>query len=272
MENSKQFYFMAGMPRSGGTLLSSILNQNPDIYVSPQSTLPNVLGSAYNQYQSNENKDSDQFQNIYNVMDTIIPTFYKDNKQKYIIDRNFCWLDPHPYTILEHHLKNDIKVICPVRDVLAILASWNKLCEKDNNNLFDKDVLKEQRGGIPMADKRARYFMSLGDGEGTILNAIQYMQRILMPEFKDKILLVEYDDLVGNTSDTINKIYDFLEIKHFNHTYNSLSTPHEYNDIWGAKNHHKIKETITYDEYDYTKIFIPDTIKRYSNLEFWRNK
>jgi len=32
------------------------------------------------------------------------------------------------------------------------------------------------------------------------------------------------------------------------------------------------EETITYDEYGYTKIFIPDTIKRYSNLEFWRSK
>ena len=76
MQDNKKFYFMAGLPRSGGTLLSSILNQNPNIYVSPQSTLPNTLGATYNQYQSKENKDYDQFQNIYNVMEMIIPTFY----------------------------------------------------------------------------------------------------------------------------------------------------------------------------------------------------
>jgi hypothetical protein len=76
MQDDKKFFFMAGLPRSGGTLLSSILNQNPDIYVSPQSTLPNTLGAAYNQYQSKENKDYDQFQQIYNVMEMIIPKFY----------------------------------------------------------------------------------------------------------------------------------------------------------------------------------------------------
>jgi hypothetical protein len=37
--DEKKFFFMAGLPRSGGTLLSSILSQNPDVYVSPQSTL-----------------------------------------------------------------------------------------------------------------------------------------------------------------------------------------------------------------------------------------
>ena len=76
---------MAGLPRSGGTMLSSILNQNPNIYVSPQSALPNTLGSTYNQYQSDENKDSNQWDSIYRVIEMIIPTFYGGREEKYII-------------------------------------------------------------------------------------------------------------------------------------------------------------------------------------------
>lgn len=269
--DEKKFFFMAGLPRSGWTLLSSILSQNPDIYVSPQSTLPNTLGAAYNQYQSKENEDANQFDHIYAVMETIIPTFYSVRPEKYIIDKNFSWLDGHPYVILENHLKNDIRVICPVRDVLGILASWNRLCENDPNNKYDKAISIKYRDKSSIADKRARYFMELGNKENGILKGIENLKRVLYPEFKDNILLVDYDDLTKNTEVTIGKVYDFLEIPNYAHTYTSLATPHKYEDIWGAKDHHKVKTTIKREEYDYSSIFSPATIKQYSGLEFWRN-
>jgi len=269
----KQFFFMAGLPRSGGTLISSILNQNPDIYVSPQSTLPNTLGAAYNQYQSKENKDSDQFQNIFNVVDMTIPVFYSLHQEKYIIDKNFSWLEPHPYVILENHLKNDIRVICPVRSVLEILASWNRLCEKDPNNAYDVEIKRTDRSKLPMADKRANYFMRIGtDGDtpSGILNSIENMKRVLYPQFKDNIMLVDYEILMQDTKWTIDAIYDFLEIEHYEHDLDNLSTPHTYNDTWGVKDHHTIKSSIKQEKYDLEKIFLPETIKKYSGLEFWR--
>jgi len=271
MQDDKKFYFMAGLPRSGGTLLSSILNQNSDIYVSPHSTLLNTLGAAYNQYQSKEHQDSNQFDSIYAVMETIIPTFYSVRSEKYIIDKNFSWLDGHPYLILENHLKNDIRVICPVRDVLGILASWNKLCENDPNNKYDKAIDIKYRDKSSISDKRARYFMETGDEENEILKGIENLKRVLYPEFKDNILLVDYDDLTKDTENTINRVYDFLEIPEYAHTYNSLSTPHQYEDIWGAKNHHKVKQTIMREDYDYEKIFSLAIIKQYSGLEFWHD-
>lgn len=272
MQQDKKYFFMAGLPRSGGTLLSSLLNQNPDIYVSPQSTLPNTIAAAYNQYQSKENKDHDQFKNIFNTIEAIIPAFYKDNPQKYIIDRNFSWLDGHPYVILEHHLKNEIRVICPVRDVLGILASWNRLCEKDPNNAYDKEILKRFKDKRPMADKRADFFFDLsGDGEHSIQTSIDNLKRILYPQFKDNILLVEYDDLTLNTDKTLEKIYNFLGIEKFDHYYDGIKSSDKYTDHWGIKNHHKVKDTIQRENDDYSKIFSSDTIKKYSGLEFWKN-
>lgn len=258
---------MAGLPRSGGTLLSSILSQNPDVYVSPQSCLPNVLASAYNQYQSKEHQDSDQFQSIYNVMETIIPTFYSHIPNAYVIDRNFTWLDTHQYLILERHLKNDIKVICPVRDVLGILASWNDLCNKDSNNTYDKEIHKQYKDKRSIADKRAQYFMTLAEG---LEHSIGLLKRILYPQFKDQILLVDYNDLTLKTSETIDSIYKFLDIPTFEHTYEGLTTPHKYNDTWGVKNHHVVKSAITRSEYVYSNIFSADTINKYSGLEFWK--
>ena len=258
---------MAGLPRSGGTLISSILNQNPGVYVSPQSTLPNTLGAAYNQYQSDENKDSDQSKSIFNVMEMIIPTFYSGRPEKYIVDRHFSWLEPHPYVILENHVKNNIRVICPVRSVLEILASWNRLCEKDTKNAYDIEIRKTDRTKLPMADKRANYFMRIGGG---ILDSIENMKRVLYPQFKDNIMLVDYEVLMQDTKCTIDGIYDFLEIERYSHDLNNLSTPHTYNDTWGIKGHHEVKSSIKQEKYDLEKIFLPETIKKYSSLEFWK--
>ena len=42
------YYFMAGLPRAGGTLLKSIIDQNPEIYAGPVSPVIELM--YYNQY------------------------------------------------------------------------------------------------------------------------------------------------------------------------------------------------------------------------------
>lgn len=271
MTNDKKYFFMAGLPRSGSTLLATLLNQNPDVYVSAQSPLPNLIGAAYNQYQSKESLDSSRFEDIYNVVDSVIPLFYEKHPEKYIIDKNFSWLEPHPYVILENHLKNDIKVICPVRDVLDILASWNSLCENDKNNSYDKEILKGDRSKLPIADKRAKYFMESGVEENGIKTSLHNMTRVLYPEFKDNILLVDYNNLTTNTEDTLEKVYTFLGIEPYEHILENLKTTHTYTDHWGVKGHHEIKSKVRKTEHDLSKIFLPSTIQKYSGLEFWKD-
>lgn len=262
---------MGGLPRSGGTMLSSILNQNPDVYVSPQSVLPNTLGAMYNQYQSKENKDSDQWDNIYRVMESVIPTFYGGHKEKYIVDKNFSWLEPHPYVILEHHLKNPIRVVCPVRNVMDILASWNRLCESDPNNGYDPEIVKVDKTKRPMSDKRADYFMTMGGDENGIRNGIENLKRILSPQFKENIMLVDYDDLTNNTEEVVSKVYDFFEISYYKADLSNLSTPHTYSDHWGVKGHHRVKSKVERENYVLEDIFSSSIIKKYSGLEFWKD-
>jgi hypothetical protein len=47
---------MAGLPRSGSTLLSAILNQNPDVYSGPQTDFPSMMLSIYHENQSHFNR------------------------------------------------------------------------------------------------------------------------------------------------------------------------------------------------------------------------
>lgn len=262
---------MAGLPRSGGTMLSAILNQNPEIFVSPHSILPGVIGDTYLRYQSDENMDSNQSQspNIYNVLEEIIPLFYKGNKERFIIDKNFSWTEPHPYAILRHHLKNPIKIICPVRNILDILASWNRLCENDKKNKYDLEIMKDDRTRRPMADKRADYFMKVGGSDDGIMANLDGMKHVAQFSTSD-LMLIDYDDLTSDINRVVEGVYNFLGIDHYNHNFDNIKNPHTFTDSWGVKDHHVVRPVVQRREYDIDQIFSPSTIKKYSGLEFWK--
>ena len=42
--------FLASIPRSGSTLLASLLGQRPDTYVSPTSNLDSIMGAVVTAY------------------------------------------------------------------------------------------------------------------------------------------------------------------------------------------------------------------------------
>ena len=84
---NKQYFFLCGLPRSGSALLGTILNQNPDIGVYPNSILPDIL------YELNNLKNHDIVQNfpnlnaIQNIINNVFNNYFEDSNKKFIIDR-----------------------------------------------------------------------------------------------------------------------------------------------------------------------------------------
>lgn len=264
----KKFYFLAGLPRSGGTLITSILNQNPSIHVSPISPLINTIGLAYNLYQDKSVRDTDLTEDIYNVIDGIPDLMYKRYSATNIIDKQFHWTGDIPFTILKKHFGDDVKIICPVRDVLEILSSVNTLAENDPRNTVDIEVRKFDKTNLPMPDRRANYWMNNPLGE--ITPSLAGMKKARFAELKDNFHFVEYNDLVNETKETIDGIYNYLGIEPFEHRFHGLETPFNFKDEFGLKNHHTIRPEISNKGVDPKEVFLPQTLKKYSGLEFWR--
>ena len=51
---NKNFYFMSGLPRSGSTVISSILNQNPRFYSGPSSPVVATMIGLENHFSNDE--------------------------------------------------------------------------------------------------------------------------------------------------------------------------------------------------------------------------
>jgi sulfotransferase len=240
----KTYFFMAGLPRSGSTLLSSILNQNPDIYSGPQTDFPRMMLSMYHETQRSESFQSGYNTEGYvNLMRQIPNNFYANIDRKIIIDKNRTWGTIDNIKLLDL-LSDNVKIICPVRPILEILASFVRLAENNPNNFIDKRI-KDIPSGYYRSLNDARCDLLMSDEEGLEHNIFS-LASALQPEHRKKFHFVLYKDLVTKPKESISSIYDFLEIPRFEHNFNNLKwekMPNETN-VFGIPNMHSVQSTL----------------------------
>lgn len=269
----KQFFFMAGMQRSGATIISAILNQNPDIWVSPASPLYRMMVAQAQSHNELENIDYNRSDAIDNVLRSIPNTFYADKKAKYIIDKNLNWPSSTGAEVIFKYITQNIKFICPVRSVLDIITSFDTIINASpdsKNNIMDEQVLNQTYADKPLADRRADFLMR---HDKDISLCLDFMKPALTPQFRHMFHFVEYDDFINDPEKEINNIYEYLEIPHFNHTFQNIfdKTDISPDSLTGIKDLHKIRPTISKVSRRPEDVLLPQTITKYSGLEFWRN-
>jgi hypothetical protein len=209
-QQDKKIFFLMALPRSGNTLFGSIMNQNPDIAVTANSITLEITKVLYLL------KETDVFQNypdhksLDNVLSSVYQTYYKDWNYKYIIDRGPV-MTPGNFMLMKQHLGQPIKCIIIWRDLLDVLASYIKWFETEPSafpNKLGKNIEEK--------------LWSLMNNSGIVKELIA-IQNALLPENKHMCHFLKYDELVNDTENQINKIYDFLEIPRFNHNFKSLN-------------------------------------------------
>ena len=207
----KQYFFLNGMPRAGNTLLASILNQNPDMQVTANSLtigLMHKVNDLKNLNNLENDGDTELFLNfpdhtsLDNVIENIIPNYYKNWKYKYIIERSHIGLK-YNLSLIQKYLKQPLKVIILMRKIEDVLSSFLK-------------VLKDKEG---TDEKKVKNLMRIN---GPIHNAVLSTQHLQKPEYKDITHFVEYFDLVTRPEQTINNIYKFLDVPYYNHRFINL--------------------------------------------------
>lgn len=259
---------MAGLPRSGSTLLSSILNQNPDIYSGPQTEFPRMMLAIYHATQQSESFNSGYNPEGYvNLMRQMPNNFYINTEKKYIIDKNRTWGTIDNIKLLDL-LSDKVKIICPVRPILEILASFVRLAEKNPNNFIDKKI-KNVPAGYYRTLNDARCDLLMADEEGLQHNIFS-LASALQPQHRNKFHFVKYQDLVSTPKESLDAIYDFLEIEKFEHSFENLKwerMPNEAN-VFGITNMHSINSKLKLSQTDVS--ILSDYVKgKYANaLDF----
>lgn len=270
---SKSFYFISGLPRSGSTVLRSILNQNPRFYAGPASPVLSTMYAVESHLQKDELFHAHPKPEQANlIISNIIHQFYSDTNKPVIFDSNRAWVARVPY--IQGYLKQKPKILCTVRDYEEILTSFEVLLQRNPYQLGQLriDFITEQlvKLNIPLTlENRCEYIAGPQGILGQSANAIQ--EGIKQGHLKH-IHFVEYQNLINNPSKTLNSIYEFLEEESFSHTFDNLENQTRENDLntYGLKDMHEVRPVLKSVSQN-PKQVLPDSIlEKCKNTDFWR--
>ena len=265
----KQFYFMSGLPRSGSTLLTALLNQNPNIHASTNSPLLDTIHytEEYLLKNSEQYKANPKPECAHKVLSSIPHNYYFNTPENIIVDKSRGWVNQIEH--IKDYITKEPKIICPVRDIHDIISSFLYLIQKSNTTSFiDKGLIEKN---IPITnDNRADYLMSSEGSIGLSYHALSEAYR----KGNDKyLLLVDYDDLIKNPQQQLNRIYEFLEIPKFTHNFDSVKTKEDENDsVYQLENMHTVRDKVEKIHRDNTKFLSKYILNKYKNMEFWKNR
>jgi hypothetical protein len=104
-----------------------------------------------------------------------------------------------------------------------------------------------------------------------IWKAMWCIRNFCKDENRKYVYFIEYNDLVNDTKNQIDKIYDFLEIPKYQHNYKNIQQFSANGILYhdDVKELHLVKPTIQKSKTSIQNI--PEKIKqKYSGLEIWR--
>jgi hypothetical protein len=243
----REYYFLCSLPRSGNTILGSVLNQSKDIRLTANSILPEII------YQLHLIKKDQLFTNFPdhksydNIIQNIFNNYYKDWNVNNIITRG-TWGTPANLQLLKSIIKKP-KFIILYRPVLECLASFIKIEKPLDVKLRCNQLLNRED--------------VIGKSLWSIKNII---------ENKEDHIVINYNDLVNNTNETLKKIFNYLEVEFENIDINNIkqfSTNNiSYNDNVLPFYLHTIRTNkIEFNKYNIKDYLPPNIIKQYSNLD-----
>jgi len=257
---NKKIFFLAGFPRAGNTLLTSILNQNPDICCTPNSITLEIMKDLFLLKSTDVFQNFPDEQSLDNVMDEVYNLYYKNWNYKYIIDRGPAGTISN-LKLLKKHFKQEIKVIFLVRPLLEVLASWITWANKTPDNYLKK---------VATNPTEACHFLMSPPSQ--IAKELLCMQNLLKPENKHHVHFVDYKDIVSKPLQTIKGIYKFLGIPPFKHRFIDLDQVMVnglgYDDTTLGQGMHTIKTKKLIKSKTNVNILPSEIIKQYGKIKF----
>lgn len=267
----KTYHFMAGLPRSGSTVLAALLNQHPQIYASPQTDLINLIYELQSKMPDYESYKAGLLRDGYDsVLHGLPDLLYSQIDKPVIIDKNRGWGTPYNWDNLSPYVNVNGKVILTLRPILEVLASFSKVMNKSEKitgvaPFYEPDFWASSYRSKSDAQME-RLMMTNGEIERAIFSIAN-----LLKHHRDRVYVVWFDDLFSFPQETLSQIYSFLELDDYKNNFNLIKEADSHNDLqaYGISGLHDIGSKLlkpTTKPEDYLSDYV---IQKYGNaLDF----
>ena len=247
----KQLHFMAGVPRSGSTVLAAILNQNKQTHVSTTSGLVFALDRVSSTWNSAGLLKAGESNHRKLIRSTqgIIEAFYEEFDAPVIIDRNRGWPIPEIMQAMPEVIGAKPKIIATVRSIPDCMASFVRIAKPD-----DLDA-----------------FMELGHLSDHLKYSYVSLQRGY--EFAPECFcIVEYDDLIADPKAQLGRIHAFLGLEDFEYNFEAIdgtSVQEDDEEMHGFAGMHDIKPVLAKQHNEDPRDVLKHHYSTFCQPEFW---
>lgn len=207
------YQFISGLPRSGSTLLASLLNQNPACSASIMSPVGRLvtdtltaMGPA-NEAESFINDDQRR-----HVIQAVMDGFYFNDFHNIIFDNNRRWTANAGVLAA---CFPDSKIVCCLRNPAAIVDSFERLFQEHPLRM---SVIYGAQANLSVYE-RAGELMKPTGVVGFSLNAFR---TAFFGPYRDRLVLVSYDDLARFPAQIMEEVTTALDLPKHNYRYDAI--------------------------------------------------
>jgi len=256
----KEFFFISGLPRSGSTLLSAILRQNPEFYADISSPVQGLIMSTINVITNGESNHLIGEDRRKRLLRSVFSAYYDNVEPSIVFDTSRGWTSK---TSLLKELYPQTKIICCVRDLPWILDSFERISAK--NSLYNAKLTDDEAGQT--VTTRCDALMDVKK-EGQVVKPYYFLEEGLLLN-PDMIMLVEYESLCKKPENVMREIYGFIDKPYFDHDFKNVEYENEvYDNSLNMKSLHTVRKEVTWQT---RPSILPKSIwEKYGGKEFWR--
>lgn len=223
-----QFVCLSGLPRSGSTLLSAILHQNPAIHAEGNSALCQMMWDLHQSCEINcaEQLLANRRHNTeYEVLRHLPHVYYRNARRPVIIDKCRSWCLPANQDLVRRFITDTPKTIVLTRPIEEIVASFAALYKANNRPFNESMLLREDSEPLMRSLRGVEWAKQANNGE---------------------FLFITYDELVDNTDTVLDNVYAFLALDRYDHDLtNIVNEMPEDDSVYGLAGMHDIRPTIS---------------------------
>jgi sulfotransferase len=218
----KQFFFLGGLSRTGSTLLTSVLYQNPLIHTEGTSGLCNLMWQMQDAFTGDAIDATYRRDHTEHMMRQIPDMYYSNVERPVVIDKCRAWNLTANMQMIRRYITAEPKVIVMERPIDEIETSFAKLFEKNNRHDFNTNGYRQE------LDRNYLGVLQAHDDP----NQQQYH-------------FVQYHDLITEPQMVLDRIYEFINMPYYQHDFANIVNQNPENDlIHGLIGMHDIRSSI----------------------------
>lgn len=241
----KKIVYLAGLPRSGSTVLANILAMHPNINATSSSPLCSIVQGMRRQWSDDPfllSQLDSNFEMVHKRLkrstNAFMQAWVDETKKPIVVDKNRGWL-----MMLEtlRELDPEFKMIITLRDLRRVFSS----IEKRHRKTLFLDFPDHMEHNL--IDVRANNLFSDNGLIGSILKGLQNIADI--PDISKHLYYWRYEDLINAPQETMNGVFEFLGVDGIEIDFENITqSTKEADSYYRMKYPHSVKTELSIPE------------------------